>query len=100
MFDGSPQALKHHGLLGSMSRVRVTGDNAAMESFYATLQKNVLDRRRWSTRNELRLASIHWIERTYHRRRRGFDDREEARGVGAFRPVVQVAQVMNRQATF
>lgn len=41
-----------------------------MESFFATLQKNVLDRRRWATRNELRLAIIHWIERTYHRRRR------------------------------
>lgn len=64
------QALKHHGLLGSMGRVGAAGDNAAMESFFSTLQKNVLDRRRWSTRNELRLAIIHWIERTYHRRRR------------------------------
>lgn len=64
------QALKHHGLVGSMGRVGAAGDNAAMESFFATLQKNVLDRRRWTTRNELRLAIIHWIERTYHRRRR------------------------------
>ncbi len=64
------QALKHHGLIGSMGRVGAAGDNAAMESFFATLQKNVLDRRRWATRNELRLAIIHWIERTYHRRRR------------------------------
>ena len=31
---------------------------------------NVLDRRRWATRHELRLAIITWIERTYHRRRR------------------------------
>ena len=64
------QALKHHGLVGSMGRVGAAGDNAAMESFFATLQKNVLDRRRWVSRNELRLAIIHWIERTYHRRRR------------------------------
>jgi transposase InsO family protein len=41
-----------------------------MESFFALLQKNVLDRQRWNTRDELRLAIITWIERTYHRRRR------------------------------
>lgn len=53
-----------------MGRVGAAGDNAAMESFFALLQKNVLDRRRWSSREELRLAIITWIERTYHRRRR------------------------------
>jgi putative transposase len=41
-----------------------------MESFFALLQKNVLDQRRWNTREELRLAIITWIESTYHRRRR------------------------------
>jgi putative transposase len=41
-----------------------------MESFFALLQRNVLDRQRWSTRAELRLAIVTWIERTYHRRRR------------------------------
>ena len=41
-----------------------------MESFFATLQNNVLDRRTWGTRDELRAAIIHRIERTYHRRRR------------------------------
>jgi putative transposase len=34
------------------------------------LQENVLDRQRWATREELRLAIITWIECTYHRRRR------------------------------
>ena len=29
-----------------------------------------LDRQRWATRDELRLAIVTWIERTYHRRRR------------------------------
>jgi transposase InsO family protein len=62
--------LKDHGLAGSMGRVGACGDNAAMESFFALLQKNVLDRQRWSTREQLRLAIITWIERTYHRRRR------------------------------
>jgi putative transposase len=36
----------------------------------ALLQKNVLDRQRWATRAELRLAIVSWIETTYHRRRR------------------------------
>ena len=63
-------ALKNAGLRGSMGRVGACGDNAAMESFFALLQKNVLDRRRWQTREELRLAIVIWIEKTYHRRRR------------------------------
>lgn len=58
------------GLTGSMGRVASAGDNAAMESFFSLLQKNVLDRRRWTTRSELRYAVIHWIEHTYNRRRR------------------------------
>ena len=53
-----------------MGRVGACADNAAMESFFALLQKNVLDRKRWATREELRLAIVTWIERTYHRRRR------------------------------
>ena len=57
-------------MVGSMGQVGSAGDNAAMESFFALLQKNVLDRRRWATREELRIAIVTWIERTYHRRRR------------------------------
>ena len=41
-----------------------------MESFFSLLQKNVLNRRTWATRYELRIAIVTWIERTYHRRRR------------------------------
>ena len=55
---------------GRWGGVGACGDNAAMESFFALLQKNVPDRQRWATREELRLAIITWIERTYHRRRR------------------------------
>lgn len=62
--------LDRHGLVGSMGRVGAAGDNAAMESFFALLQKNVLNSRRWSTRDDLRLTIVTWIERTYHRRRR------------------------------
>ena len=63
-------ALTRHGLLGSMGQVGSAGDDAAMESFFALLQKNVLDRRQWATREELRTAIVTWIEKTYHRRRR------------------------------
>jgi transposase InsO family protein len=64
------QTLWRHQLVGSMGQVGSAGDNAAMESFFSLLQKNVLNRRRWDTRDQLRLAIVAWIERTYHRRRR------------------------------
>ena len=73
-------ALKNHGLVGSMGRVGACGDNAAMESFFSLLQKNVLDRQRWTSREELRVAIVIWIERTYHRRRR-------QRGLGRLTPI-------------
>lgn len=62
--------VKNNGLHGSMGRVGSSGDNAAMESFFSLLQKNVLDTRRWETREELRLAIVVWIETKYNRRRR------------------------------
>ena len=62
-------ALRSAGLTGSMG-VGACGDNAAMESFFALLQKNVLDRHQRETRDQLRLAIVTWIEKTYHRRRR------------------------------
>ena len=73
-------ALKKAELRGSMGRVGACGDNAAMESFFSLLQKNVLDRQRWATREDLRVAIVIWIERTYHRRRR-------QRGLGRLTPI-------------
>ena len=64
------RVLGRHNLVGSMGRVGAAGDNAAMQSFFALLQQNVLDRRSWQTREQLRIAIVTWIERTYHRRRR------------------------------
>ncbi|WP_344036653.1 IS3 family transposase, partial [Mycolicibacterium alvei] len=64
------RTLGRYDMVGSMGRVGAAGDNAAMESFFSLLQKNVLDRRYWATREELRIAIVTWIERTYHRRRR------------------------------
>ncbi len=53
-----------------MGRVGACGDKAAMESFFALVQKNVLDRQRWSIREQPRLTIVTWIEKTYHRKRR------------------------------
>jgi putative transposase len=64
------RTLARHRMVGSMGQVGSAGDNAAMESFFALLQKNVLNTKRWNTREELRIAIVTWIERTYHRRRR------------------------------
>jgi putative transposase len=50
-----------------MGRVDACADNAAMGSFFALLQRDVLDRRRWTTREQLRLAITTWIEATHHR---------------------------------
>ena len=62
--------LQRNKLLGSMGRVGACADNSAMESLPSLLQKNVLDRQRWDTRPELRLAIVTWIEKTHHRKRR------------------------------
>ncbi|ANS70670.1 transposase subunit [Streptomyces lincolnensis] len=72
--------VEHHGAVdaisaprvGEQALVRTTAVSAGttMESFFSLLQKNVLDRRSWATREELRIAIVTWIERTYHRRRR------------------------------
>lgn len=84
--------LHRAGLVGSMGRVGAAGDNAAMESFFALLQKNVLNTRPWATRQELRQAIVTWIERTYHRRRR-------QRSLGRLTPVEVEAIVTTRAAS-
>ena len=85
------RALNRHAMVGSMGRVGAAGDNAAMESFFALLQKNVLNRRSWTTREELRIAIVTWIERTYHRRRR-------QAGLGRLTPI-EFETIMTTPAT-
>lgn len=64
------RTLARYRMVGSMGQVGTAADNAAMESFFALLQKNVLNTRRWATRDQLQVAIVTWIERTYHQRRR------------------------------
>lgn len=62
--------LRAAGLLGSMGSVGDAFDNAVAESFFSSLQRELLDERRWQTRHELALAIFEWIEGWYNPRRR------------------------------
>jgi len=62
--------LRSAGLLGSMGRVASSVDNALIESFWSTMQRELLDRRSWASRQELASAIFEWIEGWYNPRRR------------------------------
>ncbi len=62
--------LRDAGLLGSMGSVGDCYDNAAAESFFATLQTELLDRRSWPTRKMLASAIFEYLEAWYNPRRR------------------------------
>lgn len=62
--------LRASGLLGSMGRVGTCWDNALAESFFGTMQLELLDRRAWTTRAELASAIFEWIEAFYNPTRR------------------------------
>ncbi|MCH7706834.1 MAG: IS3 family transposase, partial [Chloroflexi bacterium] len=64
------RALQAAGLQGSMGHVGSALDNAVAESFFATLQTELLDRHSWSTRQQLRSAIFDYIEGFYNRQRR------------------------------
>jgi putative transposase len=53
--------LRDAGALGSMGSVGDALDNALAESFFGTLQLELLDRRRWQTRTELSTEIFDWI---------------------------------------
>ena len=62
--------LREAGLLGSMGSIGDCFDNCVAESFFATLQTELLDRRSWVTREELANAVFAYIEGFYNPRRR------------------------------
>jgi putative transposase len=69
------QRLRTAGLLGSMGSIGDCFDNALAESFFSSLQVELLDRHRWRTRQELANAIFEWIEAFYNpvRRHSGLD---------------------------
>jgi transposase InsO family protein len=54
----------------SMSRAGNCYDNAVVESFFATLKNELVNRVRYRTRDEARASVFEWIECWYNRRRR------------------------------
>ncbi len=62
--------LRAAGILGSMGSIGDAYDNAMAESFFSTLQRELLDEHRWRSRRELALAVFEWIEAWYNPKRR------------------------------
>jgi putative transposase len=62
--------LRAGGVLGSMGTIGDCYDNSMAESFFATLQRELLDEHRWVTRRQLALAVFEWIEAWYNPNRR------------------------------
>ena len=53
-----------------MGRVASSVDNALIESFWSTMQRELLDRQQWGSRVALASAIFEWIEGFYNPRRR------------------------------
>lgn len=64
------QRLRTAGLVGSMGSIGDCYDNSMMESFWGTMQLELLDSRTWETRAELANAIFEWIECWYNPIRR------------------------------
>jgi transposase InsO family protein len=64
------ETLDAHGIECSMSRRANCWDNAVAESFFGTLKNELIYRRPWPTREEVRAAISEYIEIFYNRVRR------------------------------
>jgi putative transposase len=62
--------MQEAGVLPSMGHRGDTYDNAVCESFFATLETELLDRKTFRTRIEARLELFRWVEGFYNTRRR------------------------------
>lgn len=62
--------LAAHGMVASLSRKGNCWDNAVAESFFATLELDLIVNHRWATRDDARRAIFRYIETWYNRQRR------------------------------
>ena len=62
--------LRAAGLLGSMGTIGDCFDNSVAESFFGTLQVELLDEHLWHDRRQLAAAIFDWLECWYNPRRR------------------------------
>ena len=61
--------LDQHGMIASMSRTGNCWDNAVAESFFSTLEFELIAKHDWRTRAEARRAIFEYIETWYNRHR-------------------------------
>ncbi len=61
--------LGEHEMVQSLSRPRQCWDNAVPESFFASLKEELIHRRSWATRAQVRRAIVEYIEVFFNRRR-------------------------------
>lgn len=64
------QRLRDRGMIASMSRVGDCWDNAVVESFFATLKRELVSLTRWTTRAEAQQDLTRFIDRWYNHQRR------------------------------
>ena len=64
------QRVRSEGLVQSLGTVGDAFDNAVVESFWARMQTELLNTKKWKTRVELSTAIFDWIESFYNRTRR------------------------------
>jgi transposase InsO family protein len=82
--------LAAHGIVGSMSRKGDCWDNAVAESFFATLESELILEADWASRDEARQAIFEFIEVWYNRERRHST-------LGYRSPVQYEAEVLNHR---
>jgi putative transposase len=63
------QLATDHGIVLSLGRKGTCWDNAVAESFFASIKRELIDRRPWPTIAGLRRAVFDWIEGWYNTRR-------------------------------
>ena len=67
--DAFAAACRRLGVIQSMGRVGCALDNAAAESFFSTLEHELVSRRRYQTRDQAQRDIAAWIDTWYNRRR-------------------------------
>ena len=83
---------KEMGVRPSMGTVGDAYDNAMAESFFASLECELIDRRSWKTFAEARMAIFTWIEAWYNPRRRHS-------GIGQKSPINFEKELQNKNST-
>jgi putative transposase len=68
--DAYRKLLDAYGIVQSMSRKGNCWDNAVAESFFATVELELIIKHDWATRDDARRAIFQYIEAWYNRRRR------------------------------